>query len=80
LSEGRITITGENAIKSLVSKLGNPFPLHVGKNAKIEEKACEEFCENEVLIEIVNECFEEAFRESFGKEPKGEKPNALKKS
>lgn len=38
LSDGRITITGENAIKSFVSKLGNTFPIHVGKNAKIEEK------------------------------------------
>jgi len=44
------------------------------------ERACEEFCENEGLIEVVNECFEEAFREAFGKEPKGEKPNALNKS
>jgi len=38
LSDDWIIITGENDIKNIVSKLGNAFPIHVGKNAKIEEK------------------------------------------
>jgi len=29
---------GENAIKNIFSKVENPFPMNVGKNAKIQEK------------------------------------------
>ena len=38
LSDGGITTTGENVIKSFVDRLESILPIFIGKNAQIEEE------------------------------------------